>query len=96
MVVFEGFYLRSTDVDRGRSRSSEVDRGRDSVRAIPRRPEACKSSESHQHAGLFMHYLVVWIGGPSSGKNGISGPRKGQISKISSRNEWFLKYRPNV
>ena len=48
------------------SRSTEVDRGRDSVRAISRRPEACRSSESHQHADCSMLHPVVWIGGPSS------------------------------
>ena len=46
-----------------------VDRSRDSVWAISRCPEACGSSESHQNADLFMLYPVVWIGGPSSGKN---------------------------
>ena len=49
-------------------RSTEVDRGRDSVWAISRRPEACRSSESHQHAGAFMLYIVEVVAGPSSGK----------------------------
>ena len=56
------------DLNRGRLRSIEVDRGRDSVWAISRRPEVCRSSESHQHVDVFMLRPVVWIGGPSSGK----------------------------
>ena len=57
-MVFEGF----------QSRSTEVDRGQDSVWAISQRPEACRSSESHQHAGFFMLYLVEVVAGLSSGK----------------------------
>ena len=71
-MVFIRFESRSTEsieVDQGRSRSIEVDRGRESVWAISRRPEACRSSESHQHADLLMLYPVVWIGGPSSKNN---------------------------
>ena len=49
------------------SRSTEVDRGRDSVWAISRRPEACRSSESHQNAGFFMLYPVEVVAGLSSG-----------------------------
>ena len=57
-VVFEGF----------QSRSTEVDRGRDSVWAISRRPEACRSSESHQIVDLFMLYPAEVVAGLSSGK----------------------------
>ena len=52
-MVFEGFDSRST----------EVDRGRDSVWAISRRPEACRSSESHQIVDLFMLYPVEVVAG---------------------------------
>ena len=52
---------------RGRLRSTEVDRGRDSVWAISRRPEACRSSESHQIADLFMLDPVEVVAGLSSG-----------------------------
>ena len=48
------------------SRSTEVDRGRDSVWAISRRPEACRSSESHQNVDLFMLYPVEVVAGLSS------------------------------
>ena len=51
------------------SRSTEVDRGRDSVWNISRRPEACRSSESHQIVYLFMLYPVEVVAGLSSGKN---------------------------
>ena len=51
------------------SRSTEVDRGRDSIRVISRRPEACKSSESHQNAVFFMLYPVEVVAGLSSGTN---------------------------
>ena len=61
-VVFEG-------LTRGRLRSTEVDRGRDSVWAISRRPEACRSSESHQIADFFMLHPVEVVAGLSSGKN---------------------------
>ena len=57
-LVFEGF----------QSRSTEVDRGRDSVLAISRRPEACRSSESHQIVDLFMLYPVEVVAGLSSRK----------------------------
>ena len=50
------------------SRSTEVDRGRDSVWAISRRPEACRSSESHQNADLLMLYPVEVVAWLSSGK----------------------------
>ena len=50
------------------SRSTKVDRGRDSVWAIPRRPEACRSSESHPNAGCLMLYPVEAVAGLSSRK----------------------------
>ena len=53
----------------GRRRSTEVDLGRDSVWAISRRPEACRSSESHRVAGVFMIYPVEVVLGLSSGTN---------------------------
>ena len=55
------------------SRSTEVDRGQDSVWAISRRPEACRSSESHQHAGYFMLYPVEVVAGLSSRKIMVFG-----------------------
>ena len=48
------------------SRSTEVDRGRDSVWAISRRPEACRSSESHQIVDVFVLYPVEVVAGLSS------------------------------
>ena len=57
-----------SDLSRGRLGSIEVDRGRESVWAISRRPEACRSSEPHQHAGFVMLYPVEVLAGLSSGK----------------------------
>ena len=86
-VFFEGF----------QSRSTEVDRGRDSVWAISRRPEACRSSESHQIADLFMLYPVEVVAGLSSRKNiellaeegskvdEFSREHRFEISKFSAR-----------
>ena len=59
--VFEG-------LSRGRLRSTQIDQGRDSVWAISRRPEACRSSGSHKIADLFMLYPVEAVAGLSSRK----------------------------
>ena len=55
-------------LSRGRLRSTQVDRGRDSVWAMSRRPEACRSSESRQNEALLVLYPVVFIAAPSSRK----------------------------
>ena len=69
-TVFIRFELRST----------EVDRGRDSIWAISRRPEACRSSESHQNGDLLMLYPVEVVAGPSSTNRSRLGQYLGHFS----------------
>ena len=60
------------------SRLIEVDRGRDSVWAISRHPEACRSSESHQHAGFLC--FIQWYGsGGLAPENIFLGAEEGSM-----------------
>ena len=67
------------------SRSTEVDRGRDSVWAISRRPEACRSSESHQNAGFSCSIPWKWSKGSAPEKIWTFGPDKDQNLQMFSR-----------
>ena len=64
------------------SRSAEVGRGWDSIWAISRRPEACRSSESHQNADVLILYLVELLAGPSYGNSIDLGLDKDQRLQI--------------
>ena len=66
------------------SRSTEVDRGRDSVWAISRRPEACRSSESHQNADFSCSIPWKWSQGSAPEKLWTFGPDKVQNLQICS------------
>ena len=62
-VVYEGFRLRSTEVDRGRSRSTDIARV---FRAFVGRPDGFGSSDFAHIVHCLMLYRSIWVSGADS------------------------------